>query len=96
MPHIVNEHCENHLHGDCLEVCPVEAFFIGNNEKRVLIDPEICIDCEACVSACPEGAILSDSLAEQKDIDLNDRKNFAASHPLDTEKLEGIKNRQKH
>jgi len=36
-------------------VCPVEAF--REDKDRLVIDPEVCIDCGACASECPVQAI---------------------------------------
>jgi ferredoxin--NADP+ reductase len=40
----------------------------------VYIDPEACIDCDACVSACPVDAIYADSdlpEADRKHMEIN-------------------------
>ncbi len=42
--------------GECVETCPVEVLAI-ENEKAVVKNPDECIECEACVSACPHEAI---------------------------------------
>ncbi len=42
--------------GDCVDVCPVSVIeLVGNKCTAVNIDE--CIDCEACISACPHGSI---------------------------------------
>jgi ferredoxin len=55
MTYVVTENCINCKHGDCVEVCPAEAFHEGAN--FLVIHPDKCIDCEMCVSACPVKAI---------------------------------------
>ena len=47
MPHVVAEPCIKCKYTDCVEVCPVECFSEGEN--FLVIDPEECIDCGACV-----------------------------------------------
>ncbi len=59
MTHVVTESCINCKHTDCVEVCPVDAFHEGPN--FLVIDPEACIDCIACVAECPVAAIFVDS-----------------------------------
>ena len=46
-------HCEN---PECMAVCPSEAVS-RRGDGFVLIDPEKCTGCGACVGACPVGAI---------------------------------------
>ena len=58
MAHVVTEACINCRHTDCVETCPVDAFHAGPN--FLVIDPEVCIDCAACVPACPVEAIYID------------------------------------
>ena len=41
-------------YGKCVDVCPVEAIKIEN--KKAIVTEE-CIECGACVSQCPRGAI---------------------------------------
>src|SRR4030067_3187632 len=42
----------------CRTVCPVEAIK-KNLDGLVWIDQEMCIGCEACVSACPFGIMMA-------------------------------------
>lgn len=58
MPHVVTDHCELCRYTECVSICPVDCFH--GSEQRLYIDPEVCIDCAACVPACPVQAI-SDS-----------------------------------
>jgi ferredoxin len=44
---------------DCVEVCPVDAFYEGEN--MLVINPDECISCGACEPERPIGAILPDS-----------------------------------
>jgi ferredoxin len=55
MAHVVAEPCYGCKHSDCVAVCPVDCFYEG--EQMLYIHPDECIDCEACVPACPEEAI---------------------------------------
>ena len=43
--------------GVCMQVCRVEAIHLL--DQRVVIDAGSCTQCEACVNACPNGAIAS-------------------------------------
>ena len=67
MTHVVTEACIKCKHTDCVEVCPVDAFREGPN--FLVIDPDVCIDCIACVAECPVSAIYVDS-----DVPANQRK----------------------
>ena len=58
MTHVVTSACIDHKYQDCVAVCPVEAF--REKEKYLIIDPDECIDCGACVPECPVDAIYSD------------------------------------
>ncbi len=59
MTHVVTEACINCRHTDCVETCPVDAFRGGPN--FLVIDPDVCIDCGACIPACPVEAIYVDA-----------------------------------
>ena len=59
MAHIVIESCIGCKHADCVDVCPVDCFH--QDEKMLLIDPFECIDCGACIPACPEEAIYEEA-----------------------------------
>lgn len=69
MAYVVTEPCVNCKYGDCAEVCPVECFYEG--EDMLYINPDECIDCDACAPVCPVTAIFPSSEAEQVWIDKN-------------------------
>jgi len=49
-------HCFHCAAPECLKVCPTSAI-ARDKEGWVQIDDELCIACEACLEACPFGAI---------------------------------------
>src|SRR5215212_9718368 len=59
MTHVVTANCNDCKYTDCCVVCPVECFY--QDEKMLYIDPNDCIDCEACVPECPVEAIFSEA-----------------------------------
>src|ERR1700688_3797494 len=44
---------------DCVDVCPVDCFYEGEN--MLVIHPDECIDCGVCVPECPVDAIKPDT-----------------------------------
>lgn len=56
MAFVVTEPCIECKYTDCVVVCPCDCFHEG--ERMLTIDPEHCIDCEACVPECPVEAIF--------------------------------------
>ena len=59
MTYIVNEKCIKCKFTDCVEVCPVDCFYEGEN--MLVIHPDECIDCGVCEPECPIDAIQSDT-----------------------------------
>jgi ferredoxin len=64
MAHVVAEPCIKCKFTDCVAVCPVDCFHEGVN--MLLIDPEECIDCGACVDECPVHAIFPEEDLPEK------------------------------
>jgi ferredoxin len=56
MPHVVTEPCVGCKNTVCVTVCPVNCFH--EDAAMLVIDPEECIDCGACVPECPTHAIF--------------------------------------
>ena len=46
MTYIVDEKCIKCKHMDCVDVCPVDCFYEGEN--MLVIHPDECIDCGVC------------------------------------------------
>ena len=59
MTYVVAEPCVNCRYTDCAIPCPVEAFHL--DDDMLVINPETCIDCDACVPECPVEAIKPDT-----------------------------------
>ena len=59
MTFVVTDACIKCKYMDCVEVCPVDCFYEGDN--MLVIDPDICIDCGVCEPECPPEAIKPDT-----------------------------------
>ena len=58
MAYIITETCVDLKDKSCVDVCPVDCIIDGGAEDRLLvINPDECIDCGACVDPCPVAAI---------------------------------------
>ena len=55
MTYIVTDPCIKCKLMDCVEVCPVDCFYEGEN--FLVINPDECIDCGVCEPECPVDAI---------------------------------------
>ena len=58
MTYVVTDNCIKCKYMDCVEVCPVDCFYEGDN--MLVIHPDECIDCGVCEPECPAEAILPD------------------------------------
>jgi ferredoxin len=59
MTYVVTEACIKCKYQDCVEVCPVDCFYEGEN--MLVIHPDECIDCGVCEPECPAEAIIPDT-----------------------------------
>ncbi|MDN5248499.1 ferredoxin FdxA [Bartonella sp. TP] len=59
MTYVVLDNCIRCKFTDCVEVCPVDCFYEGEN--MLVINPEECIDCGVCEPECPAEAIKADT-----------------------------------
>ena len=85
MTYIVNESCIKCKYMDCVEVCPVDCFYEGEN--MLVIHPDECIDCGVCEPECPVDAIKPDTESGlEKWLEINTQ--YAAVWPNITRKRE--------
>lgn len=59
MTFVVTDECIRCKYTDCVEVCPVDCFYEGEN--MLVIHPDECIDCGVCEPECPIDAIKPES-----------------------------------
>jgi ferredoxin len=59
MTFVVTDNCIRCKYTDCVEVCPVDCFYEGEN--MLVINPDECIDCGVCEPECPAEAISPES-----------------------------------
>lgn len=57
MTYVITEPCIGVKDRACVDVCPVDCIYEG--EDQLYIHPDECIDCGACVPACPVEAIFA-------------------------------------
>ncbi len=60
MSYVITAKCLGEQYAQCVEVCPVDCIYPGDykGETFMVIDPEICITCGACLPVCPIAAIV--------------------------------------
>ena len=93
MAYTVTGNCEDCRFTDCVEVCPVDCFY--GDAKMLYIHPDECIDCNACVPACPVEAIFAEEEvpeSEKKWIQINKDKTLQEIDSLEniTEKQDPL------
>ncbi|MDE3070936.1 MAG: ferredoxin family protein [Acidobacteriota bacterium] len=80
MTYVISEPCIGVKDASCTEVCPVDCIHPTPDDadwdaqEQLFIDPEECIDCDACVEACPVDAITAEDQVPpewQRFIELN-------------------------
>jgi ferredoxin len=80
MTFVVTEKCIRCKYQDCVEVCPVDCFYEGEN--MLVINPDECIDCGVCEPECPAKAIEPESPDNVKWLELN--REYALKWPNTT------------
>ena len=87
MTYIVNDLCIKCKYTDCVEVCPVDCFYEGEN--MLVIHPDECIDCGVCEPECPAEAILPDTEPDaEKWIEFN--RQYSEQWPNITRKIDAM------
>ena len=81
MTYIVKDECIKCKLTDCVDVCPVDCFYEGEN--MLVINPDECIDCGVCEPECPIDAIKADTDESVNDMNkwLLLNKKFSALWP---------------
>ena len=101
MTFVVTDDCVRCKYTDCVEVCPVDCFYEGEN--MLVINPDECIDCGVCEPECPAEAILPESEKLIEWVELN--RKYAAlwpnitvkkSAPADADSFKGIKGKMQY
>ena len=92
--YLVNDNCIKCKLTDCVEVCPVDCFYEGDN--MLVINPDECIDCGVCVPECPVDAIIPDDedTPDKKWFKLNDK--YSNIWPNITDKQDPYPNWEKY
>jgi ferredoxin len=94
MTYIVKDECIKCKLTDCVEVCPVDCFYEGEN--MLVINPDECIDCGVCEPECPIDAIVSDNVDlkdKEKWLELN--KKYSEEWPVITTKKDPMPDHKK-
>ncbi len=93
MTYIVTENCIRCKYTDCVEVCPVDCFYEGEN--MLVIHPDECIDCGVCEPECPADAIRPDTEPGlEKWLELN--RTYSEEWPVITKKREHPEGAEEH
>jgi ferredoxin len=84
--YLVTDNCVKCKHTDCVEVCPVDCFYEGEN--FLAINPDECIDCGVCEPECPADAIVPDNALEGSELDkwMDINRKYSLIWPVLTEK----------
>ena len=85
MTFVVTKQCMGCKDTACVAVCPCDCFHEGPD--MLYINPENCIDCEACVPECPVEAIFhEDNLPDNSQEDLLLNAKMVQIYPQITER----------
>ena len=80
MTHIVTERCVDCRYIDCARVCPVDCFYLVQDPAMLVINPDECIDCKACIPECPVHAIWPDDELPDVYSEWLEKNNELAAH----------------
>ena len=87
MAYVVKDACIKCKYTDCVEVCPVDCFYEGEN--MLVINPDECIDCGVCEPECPVEAISADTEDDAgKWLEIN--RKYAEIWPNISEKIDAF------
>jgi len=70
--YVIAQPCIGQKDNSCVEVCPVDCIHPTQDEpgyeaaEQLFINPDECIDCDACVEACPfDATFAADQLPDE-------------------------------
>lgn len=93
MTYVVKDNCIRCKYTDCVEVCPVDCFYEGEN--MLVIHPDECIDCGVCEPECPADAISPDTEPGlEKWLEVN--RQYAGIWPVITVKRDPLPEAEKY
>ena len=92
MTYVVTDNCIKCKYTDCVEVCPVDCFYEGEN--MLVINPDECIDCGVCVPECPAEAIFPEEEKLANWIEIN--RKYSEKWPVITETRDSLPNAEKY
>jgi ferredoxin len=93
MTYVVTDACIRCKYMDCVEVCPVDCFYEGDN--MLVINPNECIDCGVCEPECPAEAIMPDTESNLEQwLELN--ASYSAEWPNITRKKDSPADADEH
>lgn len=64
MAYVIAEPCIGVIDRACVDACPVDCIYEG--EDQLYVHPDECIDCGACEPECPVSAIMSEDDLPEK------------------------------
>lgn len=73
MPYVITLKCLEEVYAQCVDACPVDCIHPGQYQGKpfMVIDPNDCIECDACLPACPIGAIVGNADEDPKAAKIN-------------------------
>lgn len=74
MVYVITSACVDVQDKSCMGECPADCIFEGG--RMTYINPDLCIDCGACVTACPVDAVFYEAELAPEDegfLDVNER-----------------------
>jgi len=66
MAYVITQPCIGVKDKGCVDVCPMDCIHGNDQDTMLYIDPDDCIDCGACIPACPVNAIFVDNEVPEK------------------------------
>jgi ferredoxin len=87
MSYVITGKCLGERYATCVAVCPVDCIHPGDykGEEFMIIDPDECIDCGACLPECPIEAIVEteDQAPEWAEINKELTEEFKGNEPVE-------------